>query len=1605
MRDIIAVDPNESIEEGNVRISLTDIPWLMLKRLMCAHSESRDITVSEEEHTENSLNLEDSISLFLEIPEVNHDISPLDILNVVFQCCDPVMKQIFVQKLYLCKLAVPFLYKNWGTYKKQTPVLSVWPLRSLAIESKQRIANKDIRHGKESDVLDLPTNVLAFGRLGRPRYSKSKLINSLLLSQGCKTFFNMDCPSGMTPRQLSNGQVEIFWLPTIDEKKDRFQDVMTFLNLRGDLDKDFSKEFLVFISHFIDSIVIIIDIDTILKHSKMVKDVILPLNSVILIIADPLNHDAVKLIQSFQSDVTSLKSEFNLRILSTHKGNFEQNVMDMLSSVTKTISNTLKTNDTMSFEKRLLRAKLAKIKTDEEDEICQEGKLQATKLIKQMKAEGEPNGWKQHLTPVHGIFSKQLGKPLKERERERDFKEVDNIDVKIGKVRRQQIASITKSVRFFLDILIKNNSFPLLLKYFLSWLHFLIEREKRRVLPQLMHANRCAWEKLKTLKSAEKLAKEEIKKQEHVITDLERKIDEASFAVQHFFREISHINEAILELKEDTKILGLPSLQQTSSIIARLVADGHPFELIDGESFYMPYLWTKKVLEMVDIFIGSSKVMTLGVLGLQSSGKSTLLNTMFGSQFSSRTGRCTRGIHVQLIPTKTEDIAATFSVFNYVLIVDTEGLRSPELSHVQHEHDNELATVITGVGDITILNVMGENAIEIRDILQVIVHAFLRLKMTNEKLDIRKSCALVHQNVTDTSASENMISGLSILLQTLDEMTKESAKSEGINDIKTFNQVIEFDINSQVWYLKNLWQGNPPMARVNNEYSECVVDIKCKILKKALTMKNKSYKSLNDIVEQAHNLWKGVLNEDFVFSFRNSLEIKAYMQMEDVVKDELWRLESLIQDKLTQISQSRFAICDQKGNLRKVAYKLISDLERHLSAERTKTTEKIQAYFDGNKYKDIIIQWENNQKVRVNVLCDKLKQNIKHHVEKCQVKRSIQILTVTSQEKHEEELRKRSMEVANAHKGQKLSRKLIDKLFDDIWKDFLNKVDTSSTSSEKSTIKMQHIFKTCLDNIFCQNHALLKTVLQATDFLSPLAKPLANSFFETGISESDVNKKLLQKGKHFVCQIFGLSDIRKYVRDSVNQIFESVDRKITELCQVDDEVSETSVNILMHDLNSIVDSILKGDGKPTFKPIFYMKLYVHVSRYAHPIFEHHNETYFKTHGTAIILEEYRVQQKISFESHLQSREIEEIVAKLISNVIDNFANEWTSQSMPNKVTDKLQSFLPKVKNRVIIELCTDLLETSNFENFIRYIVDPYGYACTWITKEANKYLDDSKYQVIANTSTSLIEALFNNVTRCVKEIHKKYDKKPPPSIDKWIESFQIAMELADVSIPSERFRNVRHETSSSIQNVEHLTNKLLGYLSSSEKKLVSEFNSQKSNTIKWVGFNPVTLIIEKIWGCKEQCAFCGEPCAKDQYHKGSKHYSIQHRPSCCKGTFLDNSSKPACLESCNFDVQSDQTHTCRVFNYVCNNGKLEDCGKKHHYRDYKTYFPNWDIAPSSNMHDSSEFWMWFVATYKDQLKERHGYQVDHIPSSWSTITISAAKESLHKVYSACKPTL
>lgn len=202
-------------------------------------------------------------------------------------------------------------------------------------------------------------------------------------------------------------------------------------------------------------------------------------------------------------------------------------------------------------------------------------------------------------------------------------------------------------------------------------------------------------------------------------------LTDASFGLEHLCREMGQIYETVSSSeKEDAKLKELK--EQLSMITARMLLLGHPFEIMDGDTANVPITWVDAVLMNLKDKIGDKKVLTISVLGVQGSGKSTLLSTLFGLQFAVISRRYTRGVLMHLVP-----VDATNFPYEWILVIYTDGLRALELGHPEYKQNNELATFVIGICDITIVNTKGEYTNDVKDFLRISVHALLRLKFVD----------------------------------------------------------------------------------------------------------------------------------------------------------------------------------------------------------------------------------------------------------------------------------------------------------------------------------------------------------------------------------------------------------------------------------------------------------------------------------------------------------------------------------------------------------------------------------------------------------------------------------------------------------------------------------------------------------------------------------------------------------------------------------------------------------------------------------------------------------------------------------------------------------
>ncbi len=162
------------------------------------------------------------------------------------------------------------------------------------------------------------------------------------------------------------------------------------------------------------------------------------------------------------------------------------------------------------------------------------------------------------------------------------------------------------------------------------------------------------------------------------------------------------------------------------------------------------------------------------------------------------------------------------------------------------------------------------------------------------------SCQFVHQNAGVNIKGEV---GQAKFTQKLNKFTVDAAQEEHCEGYETFNDVIKFNDQTDVHYFPGLWKGDPPMAPVNQGYSQSaqllkhhILEIICK--RAGLDNPNISeyeeldYHNLSSFKLKLRDLWTTLLKENFVFSFKNTLEITAYNSLETAYNKWEWIVQS-----------------------------------------------------------------------------------------------------------------------------------------------------------------------------------------------------------------------------------------------------------------------------------------------------------------------------------------------------------------------------------------------------------------------------------------------------------------------------------------------------------------------------------------------------------------------------------------------------------------------------------------------------------------------------------------------------------------------------------------
>jgi len=916
--------------------------------------------------------------------------------------------------------------------------------------------------------------------------------------------------------------------------------------------------------------------------------------------------------------------------------------------------------------------------------------------------------------------------------------------------------------------------------------------------------------------------------------------------------------------------------------------------------------------------------------------------------------------------------------FDYLLVMDTEGLRSQESSFYLYTHDNMLATFVTGLADTTIVNIKGETIGEMRNILEIVVHAFIKIRLTQSTLKLKNRCMFIHQNVPAHDAERQLGYAQNQLMMSLNEITAAAASSELDATIQRFSQIIQFECKTDhdVWYFPDCWQGSPPMAPTNPVYSQKTLLARCKMIENMGTSFT-SPLNLLSFSRKVDDLWKAVSSLDFVFSFRNSLEIQVgreveteYLKILNAIENVRHKLEISKRNEIKRIRDRRAVI---KGTAQCIS-ELELQIDRHIEEGKVQLTK----YFDNHILQDIVLQWKQHKLNQLQRAGDELKSKAKDILKDIERRHQLELYQQEYAEVHKMQIKQLAIDVAKANTN--LPKQELIKQFNIMWRDKLQDITFNerevNVDSEVYSELYEHLKrKELLDKLAHETKHELSLFDVTT--LSIHVSDIKQIHYGPPINGPTLLKKIKNLGSTVTDRIRQLFSDRKIVDSPERTILqhakgllEAAEYFITCTVSKGGEFDKKNVKEVIDfverkfdEINNVLIKTLNLQLMPSFQVL----LLVRVCSYVANKFQEMHELYQRQYGIKATVEKYRTEAWNLFLNTASKAAKEKIAADMFCDRVLLKLEDSAAEQINEYVRSRTVSSFSRDKFHLIVQVLRNLIERNSFNEYAQYIRDPETYCSKWLRNWMIEFMRKENEQIIKEKLEILLKKIKESLQKACGE--NKFSKM----IDMFSSLVKDYVPLSSEDLQDLKLSGQKDD------GINHFEMLVLERLSEDFMMTIG-----KGLSDQWdVSYSHETAF-KTLWGCPEKCPFCFEPCSNanpNHYDGKSCHSCTQHKPVGINGirSIDEQSLQP---EPCNVKVST----TLYLLNHI------PDVDMP--YREYKKYHPEWDIAPSTSTL-SCKYWMWFMNKYKEELITYYEGTNDKLfPPEWAGISETEAERSL-----------
>ncbi|XP_073403328.1 up-regulator of cell proliferation-like [Dendrobates tinctorius] len=848
---------------------------------------------------------------------ISGPVHPLDVLCGLFHCSDNFLRQEIIRRMSMCQVPVPLLLpageEGDGTFL-------LWAMRSIIMESVSP-SLVELRALTEDSVVNIPLPVFSFVSLGKSqRTSIAEIMKQILTAAQQRSKNNclqrvMDW--GDMPGIISHGLVEISWFfPAYQIDMNPLENPFALANLNGDLQTSMRQfEFLTKVS---SAVFILME-----NLTKQQWDFLLHVggsdNNYYFIFQDQFNQESIR-----KNHINQESNQFCRRLFSDFGLNEQKFLMQSDKKLNEKLNFILrdviqKSPKKMTLIDMSVEAEKLHFYSDENQHGCEYGRLYSKDLIDDivsaMKYAREDVKQQQYQKMQIAEIEKELCRLRHQGELcIADYKAelIDNIHDLLKDQSQDNHSDIMVNLRYAFTYLNLVEQ-----QYFLKWTQF-----------HKFSAN----------------------------VMLDNMIQEDVFSMIGWMYEADVLVGSTQE--------GERLCANFPKAAADLLLQGIPVQLIDGDTSRIYLQWITDVqTELRTKTKGKCRIRVTSILGVQGTGKSTLLNTMFGLQFPVARRQCTHGALMSLIKVEEKDLGCDFFV-----AIDCEGLQALHNASVEENlhHDNELATLVVGLSDVAIINMVLGSISEMGNILQIVTHALIRMKGNGQK----SNCVFVYQTMDRVSSGEVLTIDKEIFC-----IGAESSKFLEFYDAT--DNFLPYHILKDDWVI-------PPFDLETSFYSEKVVELKKHLLKiiKDLSQGG-SFRNVENFTEDMKVLWNSVKHENYIFRFKNILEGNIYTELYEKFLELEWNLCRKMSRWWANIEEDTSK--HPPGELH--IHILVQKVSRMLNEEERMMMESLQIYFTGNsedaniriakkfeaEFKDKIQSLKSKLETNYNVKCSKIK--------------------------------------------------------------------------------------------------------------------------------------------------------------------------------------------------------------------------------------------------------------------------------------------------------------------------------------------------------------------------------------------------------------------------------------------------------------------------------------------------------------------------------------------------------------------------------------------------------------------------------------------------------